>query len=965
MFLDDFNTEVTDFPISITYISVSALLSHTGRSQELFENMIGDEKSNIVAIEIIWDTDITMEKVIKVMKCIPGNIQIKGYMEISSLIACSGSYYSSNTKIQDNWRNNEKFANKEPISWVKIAWMMLSGLKYPNLIIFQRVQGYKSSPIVITSLDFDNLLRFAKKQDEKSSIKQRNSKNPKISESDSNEVQSNHSQQYRYLRPQLESKELPARSESKYSHPLEMAKLHSLEKSLSVDLSNKSQISVHDKYDKQQTKSGSFNNRFDLLSKKSEDPHSPLITDEIYNGSLEENSHKVLPSHIREDSFRGLSRNEEMERIYLGCSKEKEYSPIIPSSRQDEVITKGSFIPQKNLITRLGETAYYSPADSDGNYQYSSPHFKEKYNHQDKYLDMEENSRWNKEIDHKDELKDFYYKRNEDIKHSKEILNTGNRIYWDREEIENNRSVYAEDLKRKDQDLIKEDSYCEDSRYKGYEDSVYQEPNEISYTEYSKKQQLPLRGQKQGYDNLEKNEKISIENKDDYYENEEDLLIELENNFEKERERLNSKEVQKDRRVLDNERNKNSKLLEEYYHRTKSRKREEKEIDDSYESLRIKQRESFDNEEDNNAKLRELKNDIKHQKKELKNLENFQGLIASNEIKGKNYKIDSDEEFKSVYYNNHSRNTEKNDLKPRDLNLNERQKELKYQDESDRIQHFKSREDRQVDLAPSEILISRKYNSLASKDAYDKYNPANYQSQEELSDIDIHSQSFQVTEDYSNGKNYSKNKRQEYLSKYRNLTPIEGRNAAERFRGDQIRERYSNKEEKKNNEVKNYRENEINYRDLPKRVNKNSGFEKNLESISEENAENPKVNELNYWNCEKCNKKIVESSYECTICRLISWDQFYKVKSLLNNKNTNENEKTRENITKQNTRNDSKRRMHSGNNTEEENNDWICKNCKISNKYLFFLCKSCRKPKTHINDSASAKNIRKECKSIS
>ena len=57
--------------------------------------------------------------------------------------------------------------------------------------------------------------------------------------------------------------------------------------------------------------------------------------------------------------------------------------------------------------------------------------------------------------------------------------------------------------------------------------------------------------------------------------------------------------------------------------------------------------------------------------------------------------------------------------------------------------------------------------------------------------------------------------------------------------------------------------------------------------------------------------------------------------------------------------------MHSGNNTEEENNDWICKNCKISNKYLFFLCKSCRKPKTHINDSASAKNIRKECKSIS
>ena len=105
-----------------------------------------------------------MEKVSKVLKSVPGNIQSQGFMEITSMVLCNSSYYSCAAKVQENWKNFEKFAEKEPMPWVKIAWMMVAGLKYPNLVLFQRIDGYKSSANFITSLDFENLLRFAKKQ---------------------------------------------------------------------------------------------------------------------------------------------------------------------------------------------------------------------------------------------------------------------------------------------------------------------------------------------------------------------------------------------------------------------------------------------------------------------------------------------------------------------------------------------------------------------------------------------------------------------------------------------------------------------------------------------------------------------------------------------------------------------------------------------------------------------------------
>ena len=101
VFFEDFVTEVNDFSISITLISASKILNHTGRPQEVFEKEINDGKAKIVGFEILWDTELTMEKVCKVIKSIPSSLQSQGFLEIAGIVACNSSYYSSITKAQE------------------------------------------------------------------------------------------------------------------------------------------------------------------------------------------------------------------------------------------------------------------------------------------------------------------------------------------------------------------------------------------------------------------------------------------------------------------------------------------------------------------------------------------------------------------------------------------------------------------------------------------------------------------------------------------------------------------------------------------------------------------------------------------------------------------------------------------------------------------------------------------------
>jgi hypothetical protein len=112
---------------------------------------------------------------------------------------------------------------------------------------------------------------------------------------------------------------------------------------------------------------------------------------------------------------------------------------------------------------------------------------------------------------------------------------------------------------------------------------------------------------------------------------------------------------------------------------------------------------------------------------------------------------------------------------------------------------------------------------------------------------------------------------------------------------------------------------------------------------SEKRADDSSLSE---WNCAKCSKKVSGASYECAECRLINWDQFYKVKSLQHNRGRAEETRNGDKDLKDSEgRDEAVRRLYSFSDKKEED-DWVCAGCATSNKSLFFLCKGCRKPKT-------------------
>ena len=92
------------------------------------------------------------------------------------------------------------------------------------------------------------------------------------------------------------------------------------------------------------------------------------------------------------------------------------------------------------------------------------------------------------------------------------------------------------------------------------------------------------------------------------------------------------------------------------------------------------------------------------------------------------------------------------------------------------------------------------------------------------------------------------------------------------------------------------------------------------------------------WKCARCNKMLSSQAYECTECRLINWDQFYKVKSIQPPSDTAKAVIDVEN-----------RDLAKGGRDLDEEADWVCSACQNFNKGLFFLCKSCRRPKSYVD----------------
>ncbi|OMJ78238.1 hypothetical protein SteCoe_22004 [Stentor coeruleus] len=386
IFVEDFSSEVPDFHIELCIFPVSRLLSHTGRPQEVFEKEIPDGKPRVVAFELNWDVEVTMENVAKVLKSIPGNIQSIGFLEIASMIVCTGNYYSSICKNQENWKCCDKFYDKEPISWVKTAWVMVSGLKYPSTIIYQRVEGYKSTANFITSLDFENLIKFARKQDEKAKLVPKNSEGLNLQEPKPKE---NLYTIRKYDKSPKEAKDNYSRPESRFSNAKSKTLSYNPEPLVPEpqpeDPQCKPQGIISKKFEYQETKTTSLDDKFKALSEKySFKPNIYNISKQGYKNEDQDNIEKITSQKNREDSFHSLDRNDEINRLQLGSPKDKDYPRYRAFSRQEGSLTQLPYTPQKNLPQDFEKFPNQSSKDSDDKSE--GPNFlRDRFNIREKY----------------------------------------------------------------------------------------------------------------------------------------------------------------------------------------------------------------------------------------------------------------------------------------------------------------------------------------------------------------------------------------------------------------------------------------------------------------------------------------------------------------------------------------------------------------------------------------------------
>jgi hypothetical protein len=899
-FFEDFFTEVTDFPVYITQIPVSRILSHTGRPQEVFEKEIKDVKPKLIAFELHWDTEVTMEKVCRVLKCLPSTVQSQGFLETTALIVCSSSYYSCISKTQDNWKSHEKFTDKEPLSWVKLAWMLVSSNKYPNAIVFQRVEGYKSTSNFITSLDFENILRFAKKQDEFINIKSKNSDKivlePKINSNENVEGR------YNYAK----SKETVNR-EGNYPYTLHSKQLNSLDTSQLDEVSKKSSTPVNKKYESAQ-KPGSLDYKFQgyneklLKPSKFDIPKGPYRKDESLTNP--EPLEKHFSPKSKENSFRSWDKNEEMERIHLDSPRDKDYKisknprienfpkddyKSIKNLRQEDSHSKLSYTPQRNFR----EYDKPSPKNLEAKNISTSPYFHEKYS----YKDLSKNA------------------------HEGRASKEPNDIGLEYKIIPRN-SLYQKNIKD--------------------EQEFYSKPAEFYSKDYdiSQKNEGNIRSYKYSTEKSENDEAESrIYNKN--YKNEED--------------------VQKKPSSYSN-------LSEKFKYQGYGNDFEEKhkgdKQDDLYLNDKIRARERFI--EENSSKdlykprETELDQDFQENKRFQSREYKYKEPEALREaFKTKNYEESESEVYKKNEYQNEDLNEYKikGELKARDLILAENEPE---------------------DLSDPYSIKSPSNTNLYGQNTYsEKFNDKKYEekyaSREKIRDFHEDDElfekykpkTFKPKDEYSEKQPSSYNFEENYKLPSENIrkTPEDYKKYTELYRQDaKPPESYSSKLEERINQYKikedrpnpsyNLR-NEGSYDDQGERV---------VKSYQNEGSSNETKEESGDWSCSKCNKRVQGNLYECSDCRLINWDQFYKVKSLQHTKIKTDDSFNRQNVLDTAAKDENGRRLYSFSDVKDENSEWVCTACYTPNKNLFFLCKSCRKPRNQTREVENIESSKKEYK---
>ena len=1099
-FIEDFSSEVPEYSFSLCFISVSKLLSHTGRPQEVFERELSQKKPKIAIFELVWDVEVTMENVTKVIKCVPGNLQSSGFMEVAGIICCTGCYYTSVCKVNDVWKFYDKFVDKDPVSWVKIAWFLVSGNRYPSLIAYHRVDGYKSTANFITSLDYENLIKFSKKQD--LMIKQR----PRNSERRGEEAK------------QLEKPPLKPTGKSG-------SDIRDLR-----DLRERDRGEVDENADRKSFTP--INRKYDLPDFKQELGKRPDS-----RGSMKK-SEQVSPRN-REESFRSWDKDAgEMERIYLGTPKEGQ--PVRSFSRQEESIPKLNYTPSRPA----DKFSHFSPKDLDK--QNHSPYFRSQTNPiAERNGGMEGKFELRKE-ERPDSVKGYEFKRDElrqgynireEIEERGDRGDRGDRLERgergeginrdDLQSFEAKRSIIdsaqkekfrpsfenfsREDLApRKDPDesfnkngrnfesLLEKykdpnrnqkedrDSWKADldakwkdeqpkwkesdgNRFKGLDEDkggdrqfaaygfeertglagIRGKYEELSRTneksentewadrgsraEWLNKRDWMEKGEKLDRDEwgsrgerddrververgerLERGEKIEFGNRGDR----EERADRFENFTDSAKGRPDSESFQ--RRFLQQENSRDDKTEERYKFKPEpsfssdpspklpeapSYKYRNPEIEsllnrpEQYDRFRMKsddlekikpkeelerprfkyedlgqvspkpsdynqfrskpeELETFKSKPEDFERLRTKPEDferlrtkpedferLRSKPEEFERLkskpedferfkpkaEDFERFKPKTEdferFKPKTEDFDRYKQKPEDFERFKSRNQEDSEnlkLKPDDLDRFRNEETENFRGKFDNLEKFRSDEfnfrgkyeEKNQDFGFKEKNEEKPQDRLQEFEKYRIKNEDNYRTELRAQDLSP------MADDM---------KEKQTIRQFRS------------FDNTEIGSRYKLTETNDENlRMENFRSKNFNI-ESPEEVKREIAGPgiptgRKVESIRENDA--PDSSGLAEWNCAKCMKKVSGASYECTECRLINWDQFYKVKSLQHSRNKPEDPKEDFN------KDEAARRLYSFSDKKDEE-DWVCAGCSTSNKSLFFLCKGCRKPKTH------------------
>ena len=141
-----------DFTIKIPF---SKLISC--HFAEAIENYSGKNELGLIAVDIVYDTPPTAEKVLNLLGNLTG---YKGY-EVAGIVAAHGYFFSAFLKSADQWKS---FAEGKMSSWLNLVWSFCTSSAYPVMIVLSSSNG-KSTPCYLSKIDIDAMQKFCKLQD--------------------------------------------------------------------------------------------------------------------------------------------------------------------------------------------------------------------------------------------------------------------------------------------------------------------------------------------------------------------------------------------------------------------------------------------------------------------------------------------------------------------------------------------------------------------------------------------------------------------------------------------------------------------------------------------------------------------------------------------------------------------------------------------------------------------------------